>query len=123
MAFFDNIKERAVDLANTGVAQSKRLAEITKLKTANMGEEDTIKRAYIELGKLYYAQMSTEAEGKFIAPCEKIATAKGVIEANNARISELNGKSDEDDFDQSDIVAEVEPIDVETVESEDEVTE
>lgn len=56
MGFFDNMKDRAVDLAQAGVAQSKRLAEIAKLKTANMGEEDTIKKAYIELGKLYYAE-------------------------------------------------------------------
>ena len=56
MGFFDNFKEKAADLAQAGVAQSKRLAEIAKLKTANMGEEDTIKKAYIELGKLYYAE-------------------------------------------------------------------
>ena len=34
MGFFDNMKDRAVDLAQAGVAQSKRLAEIAKLKTA-----------------------------------------------------------------------------------------
>ena len=52
MGFFNDMKDRAVDLAQAGVAQSKRLAEIAKLKTANLGEEDTIKKAYIELGKL-----------------------------------------------------------------------
>ena len=63
MGFFDNLKEtadtlkeKATDLAQSGVATSKRLAEIAKLKTANMAEEDTIKKAYIELGKLYYAE-------------------------------------------------------------------
>ena len=35
MGFFDNFKEKAADLAQAGVAQSKRLAEIAKLKTAN----------------------------------------------------------------------------------------
>ena len=53
MGFFDNFKEKATDLAQAGVAQSKRLAEIAKLKTANMGEEDTIKKSYLELGRLY----------------------------------------------------------------------
>lgn len=116
MAFFDNFKEKAKDMANTGVAQSKRLAEIAKLKTANMGEEDTIKRAYIELGKLYYAQYAAEAQGEFVAPCEKIVAAKEIIETNNARIAELNGKEgDIEDYDKSDIVAEVEPIEVETL--------
>lgn len=35
---FENLKDRAVDLAQAGVAQSKRLAEIAKLKAANMAE-------------------------------------------------------------------------------------
>ena len=56
MGFFDNFKEKATDLMQAGAAQSKRLAEIAKLKTANMAEEDTIKKAYVELGKLYYAE-------------------------------------------------------------------
>ena len=51
----DVLKDKAADLAQAGVAQSKRLAEIAKLKVSNMAEEDAIKKAYIEIGKLYYA--------------------------------------------------------------------
>ena len=47
MGFFDSFKEKATDLMQAGAAQSKRLAEIAKLKTANMAEEDTIKKAYV----------------------------------------------------------------------------
>ena len=55
MAFsFDDLREKVTDLAQSGVAKSKQLAEIAKLKTSNMGEEDTIKKAYLELGRLYY---------------------------------------------------------------------
>ena len=51
MAFsFDDLREKVTDLAQSGVAKSKQLAEIAKLKTSNMGEEDTIKKAYLELG-------------------------------------------------------------------------
>ena len=46
MAFFDELKGKATDLVQSGVAKSMQLAEIAKLKTANMGEEDTIKKAY-----------------------------------------------------------------------------
>lgn len=52
MAFsFDDLREKVTDLAQSGVAKSKQLAEIAKLKTSNMGEEDTIKKAYLELGR------------------------------------------------------------------------
>ena len=57
MAFFDfdSIKDKAKDLAQTGVSKSKQIGEIAKLNLANVGEEDAIKKAYIEIGKLYYA--------------------------------------------------------------------
>ena len=38
MAFFDNLKEKVADLAQAGVAKSKQLAEIAKLKAANMAD-------------------------------------------------------------------------------------
>ena len=95
MGFFDNFKEKATDLAQAGVAQSKRLAEIAKLKTANMGEEDTIKKAYIELGKLYYAEKGAAPEAAYAASCEKITAAKAAIEANNDRIAELKSSADD----------------------------
>lgn len=95
MGFFDNLKEKATDLAQAGVAQSKRLAEIAKLKTANMGEEDTIKKAYIEIGKLYYAENSAAPGAAYAAACEKITAAKAAIEANNDRIAELKEGDDE----------------------------
>ena len=57
MAFFDkldSLKDKAVDLAQSGAAKSKELAEIGKLKLNNAAEEDAIKKAYIEIGKPYY---------------------------------------------------------------------
>ena len=106
MGFFDNFKEKATDLAQAGVAQSKRLAEIAKLKTANMGEEDTIKKAYIELGKLYYAEKGAAPEAAYAASCEKITAAKAAIETNNDRIAELKSSAD----DEVEVVARVEPV-------------
>ena len=106
MGFFDNFKEKATDLAQAGVDQSKRLAEIAKLKTANMGEEDTIKKAYIELGKLYYAEKGAAPEAAYAASCEKITAAKAAIEANNDRIAELKSSAD----DEVEVVARVEPV-------------
>ena len=106
MGFFDNFKEKATDLAQAGVAQSKRLAEIAKLKTANMGEEDTIKKAYIELGKLYYAEKGAAPEAAYAASCGKITAAKAAIEANNDRIAELKSSAD----DEVEVVARVEPV-------------
>lgn len=116
MGFFDSLKvnasalkEKATDLAQTGVAESKRLAEIAKLKTANLGEEDAMKKAYIEIGKLYYAEKGADPEESFAAACEKITAAKAAIEANNDRIAELKEK-DEAVAEEPEVVAEAEAV-------------
>ena len=95
MAFFDNLKEKVSDLAQAGVAKSKQLAEIAKLKAANVAEQDTIKKAYLEIGKLYYAEKGTTPEGGYAAACEKITAAKANIAANNAKIEELKDGDEE----------------------------
>lgn len=95
MAFFDELKGKATDLVQSGVAKSMQLAEIAKLKTANMGEEDTIKKAYVELGKLYYAEHGAVAGGAYAAACERITAAKAAIETNNERISQLKAAAGE----------------------------
>ena len=62
-----------------------------------MSEEDAIKKAYIELGKLYYAERGAAPEAAYVNSCERIAASKAAIEANNARIAELKTKEDEPD--------------------------
>lgn len=116
MGFFDSLKanagalkDKATDLAQTGVAESKRLAEIAKLKTANLGEEDAIKKAYIEIGKLYYEANCAAPGEEYAAACEKITAAKANIEANNDRIAELKVK-DDDKTAEPEVVAEAEAI-------------
>ena len=44
MAFFDNLKDKAKDLAQSGIEKSKQLSEIEKLNLNNVAEEDTIKK-------------------------------------------------------------------------------
>lgn len=101
---FDTLKDKAADLAQAGVAQSKRLAEIAKLKVSNMGEEDTVKKAYLEIGRLYYAEQGASPDGAFAAACERITAAKAAIEANKARIAELKQPGDPE------VKVELEPV-------------
>lgn len=83
---FDNLMDKAKDLAQTGGAKAKQLAEIGKLNWANVVEEENIKKAYIEIGKLYYAERGMAPEPAYLALCEKITAAKVNIEENKNRI-------------------------------------
>lgn len=102
MAFnFEDLKKRAnelaqqaADLAQQGAARSRQLAGIAKLKAANLGEEDTIRKAYAELGKIYFAKYGEHPEDEFAAACETIIEAQAAIAANNATIEELSAKKE-----------------------------
>lgn len=106
---FDSLKDKANDLAQAGVAQSRRLAEIAKLKMANMSEEDAIKKAYLEIGKLYYAEQGAAPDGAYAAACERITASKAAIETNNERIAELKQPGDPE----PEVEVEAEAIEVE----------
>ena len=89
MAFFDELKSRAVDLAQTGAAKSKQVAELAKLNLNNASEEEAIKKAYTEIGKLYYEANACSVAPEFAELFEKVTTAKINIEENKSRIAEL----------------------------------
>lgn len=93
----DTLKDRAADLAQAGVAQSKRLAEIAKLKMANLSEEDTMKKAYLEIGRLYYAEHAAAPDGAYADACERITAARAAIETNKDRIAQLKAAGDGED--------------------------
>lgn len=97
MAFFDDLRDKAMDLGRAGMAKSKQIAEIAKLNLANSSEEDAIKKAYIEIGKLYYAERGMAPEAAYVALCEKITASRTTIEENRTRIGELKAEDELDE--------------------------
>lgn len=107
---FNSIMEKAKDLAQTGVAKAKEftdaavdkgkeLTEIGRLKVQNTSEQENIKKAYLELGKLYFAERGAAPEPAYAALCEKITASQAKIDYNNERIADMKaagGLSDED---------------------------
>ncbi len=114
---FNSIMEKAKDLAQTGVAKAKEftdaamdkgkeLTEIGKLKVQNTSEQENIKKAYLELGKLYFAERGAAPEPAYAALCEKITASQAKIDYNNERIADIKaagGLSDEE-VEEADIV-------------------
>ena len=109
MAFLDDLKDKTLDLAQAGVAKSKQIVEIAKLNLANAAEEDAMKKAYVEIGKLYYAERGMAPDGAYVALCEKITAAKINIEENKARIAEIKAANDIRDSDIPPVETQVPP--------------
>ena len=95
MAFsvdFGKIREVAGDLVQSGASQAKKLGNIAKLKSDNLAQKDTLRKAYQALGQQYYALHGSAPEEEMTELCAKIAAAMEAIGANNAQLAELKTK-------------------------------
>ena len=91
---FEALKARVAGLAQDGVSKAKDLMEIAKLKVNNASENDAIRKAYTELGKLYFAQHGMDPDPAYAALCAKIVESKERIADNDERISSIKATAD-----------------------------
>lgn len=88
---------KARELADTGAAKAKELSEIGKLKVQNSTEQEAIRKAYSELGKLYYAERGSAPEAAYTDLCQRITDALARISYNNERIADIKAAGQIDD--------------------------
>lgn len=86
---FGAIKEKVGNLAQAGVSQTKKVAAIAKLKSDNMAQQDALRKAYLAIGKQYYAEKRGQADEAYAALFAKADAAMAAIAANNAKLEEL----------------------------------
>ena len=80
---------KAKELADTSAAKAKEITEIGKLKVQNSTEQEAIRKAYSELGKLYYAERGSAPEAAYADTCQRISDAMARISYNNERIADI----------------------------------
>ena len=79
---FENFRDIASEAAQTAAKKTKKLAEIAKANLSVYSEEDKIKKAYTELGKLYYRDYVVGEEldeAEYLPWCQKIDESKQSI--------------------------------------------
>ena len=103
---FEAAKSFAVNAAQTAVQKAKVLAAIAKTNVSIYAEEDKIKKAEAQLGKLYYRDYAVGEEmdsAEYLPWCQKIDESKKLIEDLKDYIDSLK---------QDEAVAEEEFVDV-----------
>ena len=133
MAFFDSIeslREKASEAAQAAAKKTKKLAEIAKANVSIYAEEDKIKKAEAELGKLYYRDYAVGEEmdtAEYLPWCQKIDESKQTIADLRDYIEELKmeqvemevedvAEVTEEDFADNEASAEEEPeVEIEIV--------
>ncbi len=87
MEFFEQIKNKTVDVAQTVAQKSGEAVEISKIKYAIFDLNNDIKKLYSEIGKLVYTEVADSAEYSegVLMKCEIIRAKKAKIEALKAK--------------------------------------
>lgn len=94
MAFSDNfeaLRGFATNAAQSAAKRSKRLATMAKANVAIQQEEVKVRKAQLELGKVFYKNfVSGEEAGmdEYLPLCEKITASLKVIEGLKAEIEQ-----------------------------------
>lgn len=105
------------DIANKAADKAKSGARIAKLSMEIAGEKENMKKAYIEIGKLYYDTHKDDPEGFFIQLCDEVGLAQKSIADKEAEIETL--RQTEETGDDVDVDIEID-IDFEKVVEEEE---
>ena len=105
---FESVKNFAMGAAQTATQKAKVLAAVAKANVSIYAEEDKIRKAEAQLGKLYYRDYAVSEEmdsAEYLPWCQKIDESKQLIEQLRAYISELKepeetvvATADESDF-------------------------
>ena len=95
---FDTIKSTAAVVAQSAAKKTRQLVSVTKANLAILAEEDKIKKAHTELGKLYYKDFIMEEEpdeAEYLPWCDKITASRKTIEALRAEIDAAKDAGDD----------------------------
>lgn len=93
--YLETFKGMAVEGAQTAVKKTRQLASVAKANLAIRTEEEKIKKAQIELGKLYYKDYivgQTPDPAVYTPWCERISESKIAIEDLKIAIEELRNE-------------------------------
>ena len=79
---FESVKKFAIDAAQTATQKAKILAAVAKANVSIYAEEDKIRKAEAQLGKLYYRDYAVGEEmdtAEYLPWCQKIDESKKTI--------------------------------------------
>ena len=86
-----NLRERGAEYASVAMDKTRDAARLAKLTVALTGEKDALKKAYIELGKAYYEEHHSDAEGLYAQLVEEVDAVNARIEEMQSEIDSLKG--------------------------------
>ena len=97
--------DKAKDLAGTAAAKTKQYSRIAKLNMDISGQKDDMKKAYAELGKIYYDAHHEAPDENCASLCQQIDEAAAAIASMEEEIARIKEEMDAvEDADLEDVV-------------------
>lgn len=75
----EHIAAKSIELAKTAAEKTKLVARISKLNADVISEKDALRKAYSDLGKLYYKTFKDAPDESMAEECRRIASSLAVI--------------------------------------------
>lgn len=91
MAFFEQLGKRLSDASQNVAQQTKNLADVSQLNSANSEKEKQIKRLIFELGKAYYEAHKKDFDAEGVEIIGEINTLYREIHDNHEKIKQIKG--------------------------------
>lgn len=96
---FEVLKNMLTDFAQVATRMTKSAAAVTKANINILSEQDKLKKAYMELGKLYYRDYITGEEpddAEYLPLCDAITEATQNIDNLRTTVQDIRSAKDDD---------------------------
>ena len=96
---FEALKNMLTDFAQVATRMTKSAAAVTKANINILSEQDKLKKAYMELGKLYYRDYITGEEpddAEYLPLCDAITEATKNIDNLRTTVQDIRSAKDDD---------------------------
>lgn len=96
---FETLKNMLTDFAQVATRMTKNAAAVTKANINILSEQDKLKKAYMELGKLYYRDYITGEEpddAEYLPLCDAITEATQNIDNLRTTVQDIRSAKDDD---------------------------
>ena len=101
----NTVAEKTKVVANTVADKAKDTAQIAKLNMEIASERDRIKKAYLELGKLYYDTHKDDPDGFFTQLCQEVTLSLSRVTALEDEIARLKAAEEDVDVEFENVVS------------------
>ena len=93
MALFEEITDRAAQLAKVGSKKVKNTGKIASLKVSNLSAQEEINKLYAKIGERYYREHGLAPEAGYEKLCDKVAIIKDGKLIRSGTMEEVKGDS------------------------------